>query len=102
MDFLSLKETEKEDYDEMLSRIALFEMEFEFGAQLHEEFRLHVVTKAAHSPLYQFWNSYLKMVEILLMFIRATRESDCKSHVAALRLMLPYFFALDCQNYARC
>lgn len=41
------------------------------------------------------------MVELLLLFIRATRSSDWKLHLSALRSMLPWYFGYDRVNYAR-
>ena len=40
-------------------------------------------------PLFAFWNSYLEMVELLLSFVRATREGNWDLHVACLRKLLP-------------
>lgn len=52
-------------------------------------------------PMKEFWNSYIEMVELLLHFIRATREGDWVLHLACVRDMLPWFFAYDHTNYAR-
>ena len=41
------------------------------------------------NPTFTFSSYYLKMVQILLLFIRATHESDWDLHLAAARLMLP-------------
>ena len=48
-----------------------------------------------------YWCTYIQAVLMVLMFVRATRESDWKAHVETFRLMLPFFFSLDRQNYAR-
>ena len=48
-----------------------------------------------------YWRTYIQAVLMVLMFVRATRESDWKAHVETFRLMLPFFFSLDRQNYAR-
>lgn len=52
-------------------------------------------------PLFAFWSSYLTMVELLLAFIRATREGDWELHCSCVRLMLPWMFSYDRINYAR-
>ena len=48
-----------------------------------------------------FWGSYIDAVQLLLTFIRATRESDWALHLATVRKMLKWFFAYDMINYAR-
>ena len=58
--------------------------EFQVIFNLYKEY-----CKDDNGPLKVFWNSYLEMVEVLMNFLRATRE------------MLPCFFAYDHTNYAR-
>eukprot|EP00794_Sanderia_malayensis_P001921 gene1921-2178_t len=41
------------------------------------------------------------MVELLMLFIRATRENNWELHQSAVRSMLPWFFAMDQVNYGR-
>ena len=53
------------------------------------------------SSTFNFWTSYIEMVKLLLLFIRATRSSDWKLHLSALRSMLPWYFGYDRVNYAR-
>ncbi|KAK3700422.1 hypothetical protein QZH41_004482 [Actinostola sp. cb2023] len=55
----------------------------------------------AKSKLFAFWEEYGTMVDILLQFIKAERTGDWNLHLAATANMLPYFFAMDRQNYAR-
>ena len=50
---------------------------------------------------FEFWCTYIEMVQLLLTFIRATRTTDWKLHLSAVRAMLPWYFAYDCINYAR-
>lgn len=69
--------------------------------QLQRDFDNYVHGKCADSPTYNFWNSYLKLVHLLLTFTRATRESDWRLHLASLRQMLGWFFAYDRINYSR-
>jgi hypothetical protein len=54
-----------------------------------------------NSPTFDFWSSYIDMVELLLLFVRATRDGQWELHLAALDGMLPWFFAYDRINYAR-
>jgi len=61
----------------------------------------HVENRCANNPTYNFWNSYLNMVSILLAFVRGTRTGNFQLHLESLRLMLPWFFAYDRVNYAR-
>ncbi|KAJ8023017.1 hypothetical protein HOLleu_38078 [Holothuria leucospilota] len=56
---------------------------------------------ASGSTTFQFWNLYIDRVEILLLFLRATREADWNLHISSVRCMLPWFFAYDHQNYVR-
>jgi hypothetical protein len=41
------------------------------------------------------------MVQTLLAFMRVTRTGNWTLHVAALRAMLPWFFAFERVNYSR-
>lgn len=68
---------------------------------LMQEYAQHVSAHSASNPTYAFWSSYIDMVQTLLMFIRATRQSDWNLHVDTIRLMLPWYFAYDRVNYAR-
>ncbi|XP_056105946.1 uncharacterized protein LOC130084505 [Rhinichthys klamathensis goyatoka] len=60
-----------------------------------------VKRSSAENPTFAFWSSYIDMVQILLLFVRATRESDWQLHLSTVRLMMPWFFAYDRVNYAR-
>ena len=53
------------------------------------------------SPTFAFWSSYIEMVELLLLFIRATRTTDWSLHLSAIRSMLPWYFGYDRVNYSR-
>ena len=56
---------------------------------------------AEKSPTFALWLSYIQMVQVLLLFIRATRENDWDLHLSAVRSMLPWFFSTDRVHYAR-
>lgn len=53
------------------------------------------------SQLFQYWNSYINMVQILLRFIRSEREGDWNLHLESVAEMMPHFFAMDRTNYSR-
>ena len=57
--------------------------------------------KEDNGPLKVFWNSYLEMVEVLINFVRATREGNWAMHLEGIKEMLPWFLAYDHTNYAR-
>lgn len=101
MNFLESKGLDGDSFNDLLARLATFDVDFKLSSDMHKDFKEFVNVRCADSPMYKFWNLYLSMVGLLLMFLRATRESDWLCHVAALRLMLPYFFSMDRQNYAR-
>ena len=58
-------------------------------------------TDEDRDPLYKLWVGFMKMVQLLLMFIRASREGNWLLHLACFREMLPWFFAYDQINYSR-
>lgn len=43
----------------------------------------------------------IKPVFIMMLFVRAEREGDWPLHLAAVTMMIPYFFASSHANYAR-
>ena len=60
-----------------------------------------IETRCEESPLFAFWSNYIEMVQILRLFIRATRTSNWDLHLSSLRSMIPWFFSCDRVNYAR-
>ena len=58
-------------------------------------------SEAEKKPTFGLWLNYIQMVEVLLMFLRATRENNWDLHLSAVRSMLPWFFATDRVHYAR-
>lgn len=60
-----------------------------------------VERRSVENPTFAFWSSYIDMVQILLLFVRATRESAWQLHLSTVRLMMKWFFAYDHVNYAR-
>nr|XP_040024082.1 uncharacterized protein LOC120812310 [Gasterosteus aculeatus aculeatus]XP_040024083.1 uncharacterized protein LOC120812310 [Gasterosteus aculeatus aculeatus]XP_040024084.1 uncharacterized protein LOC120812310 [Gasterosteus aculeatus aculeatus]XP_040024085.1 uncharacterized protein LOC120812310 [Gasterosteus aculeatus aculeatus] len=60
-----------------------------------------VQRKSTENATFAFWSSYIDMMQLLLLFVRATRESNWQLHLSTVRLMLPCFFAYNQVNYAR-
>ncbi len=52
-------------------------------------------------PMSKFWGSYIDMVDLLLRFVRATKEGNWKLHLQCVKEMLPWMFAYDRVNYSR-
>ena len=55
----------------------------------------------ARSKLFAFWDEYGSMVTSLLQFLKAERTGNWELHLSSIAAMLPHFFAMDRQNYAR-
>ena len=49
----------------------------------------------------RYYRNYMAAFEILLLFIRASRQQSWELHLEALNEMVPYFFAFEVLNYAR-
>lgn len=60
-----------------------------------------VMAASKESPIFKFWLLVHKYQQIIFMFIRAHRERKLELMVTTLRKLVPLFFALDHQNYAR-
>ncbi|KAL8572752.1 hypothetical protein ACOMHN_030334 [Nucella lapillus] len=52
-------------------------------------------------PTFSFWISYLDMADLLLNFVRATRDANWTLHIETAAKMVPWYFAHDHLNYAR-
>ena len=52
-------------------------------------------------PMAKFWESFLNMVQILLDYIKSTRNGNWDLHLSSMERMLPWFHAYDRVNYAR-
>jgi hypothetical protein len=63
-----------------------------------EEF---VSTQIKKSQTFAYWEEYIKMIELLLQYIRAEREGLWELHLSTTAAMLPYFFACGHVIYAR-
>lgn len=49
----------------------------------------------------KYWFTYLKMVSVLLQFVRAERTGSWELHVSSFTAMLPWFAVYDHTNYTR-
>ena len=72
----------------------------EFKSML-DDYDAYVKTQNSKSATYQFWSSYLEMVENVLMLIRTSKEGNWKPLLAAIRAIMPWMFAYDQTNYSR-
>ena len=68
---------------------------------LQLQYEIHVERCNQNNDNYSFWSSYLEMVQLLLMFLRATREGNWQLHLSTVRDMLPWYFAYGRVNYSR-
>ena len=57
---------------------------------------------AKHSQMCFYWKMILNFEVLLLIYMRSIREGKFELYLASLYRMLPWFFALDRYNYARC
>ena len=55
----------------------------------------------SENATFRNWSSFIEMFEVLLLYIRATRDGDWVLHLACLRYLLIWFFAYDRPNYSR-
>ena len=51
------------------------------------------VTNSLSNPMFEFWSRYIQMVQLLLLFVRASREGNWELHLSTLRSMMPWFMA---------
>ena len=67
-----------------------------------EYFLLDVAFRSSESRTTKTWvTNLIKLVLIMMQFVRAEREGDWPLHLAAVAAMIPYFFASGHFNYAR-
>ena len=60
-----------------------------------------ITKRSAGNPTFKLWMIFLEMVQILLLFLRATRENNGELHLFSIRSMLPWLFVTDRTNYCR-
>jgi hypothetical protein len=88
----------KTNYPSTVFREILRSAEFQEKASAYFSF---VDEQSNNCRTYQFWSSYLWMVEQLMDLIRATRVGDWQLHLSVVRKIIPWFFSYNHQNYAR-
>ena len=69
--------------------------------EVKEMYDKFVNERSKVNPLFAFWVKYIEMVQLLLLYLRATRTTDWNLHLSSLRSMIPWFFATDRINYLR-
>ena len=71
----------------LMQEINLLELQSQFDSSLSNQAR--------------FYRNYMDLFEVILLFIRASREQSWEPHLQSLNLLCPYFCASDMLNYAR-
>ena len=57
--------------------------------------------QCATIPQFQFWHIALELELLLLTFVRSIRQANFDLYCDALSKMVPWFFSMNCTNYAR-
>ena len=70
-----------------MEEINLSELLSQFDSNLSNQARFHC--------------NYMNLFEVILIFIRTSKEQSWQLHLQNLNLVSPYFFAYDMLNYAR-
>ena len=60
-----------------------------------------VEKERSEKPTFNFWSSYIDMVQDRFCLLRGTCEGNWELHLGTLKQVLPWFFAYDRVNYAR-
>ena len=58
-------------------------------------------TRSDQGPMHAFWNSYIDIVNWLLLFIRWTRQANWDLHLACIQEMIPWVHVCDRINYTQ-
>lgn len=53
-------------------------------------------------PQFLFWHQILEYILLVLQFVKAIRLGNFQQHIDTLELIMPWLFALDHHNYAKC
>ena len=68
------------------------------------QYHIEISGKALYSKIRttaRFYCNYMDLFEVILLFIRTSREQSWEIHLQSLNLLFPYCFACDILNYAR-
>lgn len=60
-----------------------------------------IAQKEEQSPTFKFWVMLLRLITLLLSFVRSLRVGNYKLFITSLKRMTPWFFAFDHTHYAR-
>jgi hypothetical protein len=74
----------------------------DFGALFALFDRFLECLRTERGDLAAFWMSYIDIVALLLELIRSSRERNWTMHLASIRSLIPWCFAYDRLNYAKC
>jgi len=66
-----------------------------------DDFKTWCLTQSQKHPQFMYWSQTISLQLAVLTFVRSIRESNFELYVCALSKIIPWFFALDRQNYAR-
>ena len=80
-----------------LQKIAFLHTEGPHDVNSKESWRQAMISKSA---TFQYWDTIFRMEILGLIFVRAHREQDLPLYVESLKALVPWFFALDHQNYS--
>ena len=87
-------ESDKESARESVRKIT-------YLTEITDLFAIFKSDNQERSKLFAFWDEYCVMVTTLLQFLKADRTGNWKLHLSSTAAMLPQFFAMDRQHYAR-
>ena len=76
-----------ENVPHLMEEINLSELLSQFDSNLSNQAKFHC--------------NYMDLFEVILIFIRTSKEQSWQLHLQNLNLVSPYFFAYDMLNYAR-
>ena len=86
------------NFEENMAELLSVDEDFTYWKTAYESF---IQKRSEENPTFAFWSTYIEMVQLMLLFIRATRTSDWNLHLSTLRSMIPWFFVTDRINYSR-
>ena len=89
-----------ENYKEGNAIKAVQDLEGELKG-LTSSFEAFVSERTKKSKMFAFWSEYCDMVNVLLQFIKAERTGNWNLQLHSVAALVPYFLAMDRQNYAR-
>lgn len=69
--------------------------------ELMHDFDQFVLTNCQQSETYQYWNTFIHLMQNVQNLIRSDREGDWNLHLQAIQSLLPIFAAFDSTNYLR-